>query len=315
MLLVLALVLTGMALLLSGCGQQEETEKKAAVVNGEVITEVEYQDMLTKARSYAESQSANMDAEQKKSYESNLPKMVLDDMIDERLVIQEAKKRGVTVAAEQVESRISSEKASVGGEERFRQILKDQLQMDEATYRKEVEKQELVRGLYQQVIVGIEATPEEAQAYYDANKVNMKTQEKVQARHILLATEEEAKAIIEQLNKGADFAKLAVEKSTDPSAKSNQGDLGFFDRSANLVPEFIEGAFALKTGEITQTPVKTQYGYHVIKVEKRQEPTDLPQDQALEQAAKEVQRQKQSAAFQKFLEELRSKGQIERFAA
>jgi len=91
--------------------------------------------------------------------------------------------------------------------------------------------------------------------------------EEVHARHILVANEDAAKKIIADLKKGGDFAALAKQHSTDPGAQ-NGGDLGFFKKD-DMVPAFAEAAFALKPGEISATPVKTQFGYHVIKVEER----------------------------------------------
>lgn len=90
-----------------------------------------------------------------------------------------------------------------------------------------------------------------------------RTSEQVHARHILVATEDEAKQIREQLVGGADFATLAKEKSTD-STKDKGGDLGWFGRGV-MVPEFENAAFSLKVGEISQ-PIKTQFGYHIIQV-------------------------------------------------
>jgi peptidyl-prolyl cis-trans isomerase C len=74
--------------------------------------------------------------------------------------------------------------------------------------------------------------------------------------------------VIEQLKKGADFATLAKEKTTDPAGKTSGGDLGWFTKD-QMVPDFADAAFKLKKGEFTQTPVKTQFGWHVIKVEDR----------------------------------------------
>jgi peptidyl-prolyl cis-trans isomerase C len=91
--------------------------------------------------------------------------------------------------------------------------------------------------------------------------------EEVSARHILVGSEDEAKAIIAQLDKGADFATLAKEKSTDP-AKDTGGDLGFFSRDG-MVPEFADAAFKLGKGEYTKTPVHTSYGWHIIKLDDR----------------------------------------------
>jgi peptidyl-prolyl cis-trans isomerase C len=101
---------------------------------------------------------------------------------------------------------------------------------------------------------------------YDDYVKTTPAREEISARHILVQTEDEAKGIRAQITKGADFAELAREKSLDPSAKAQGGDLGFFTRD-EMVPEFSDAAFKLKDGEISQ-PVKTQYGWHIIKVEK-----------------------------------------------
>ena len=109
-------------------------------------------------------------------------------------------------------------------------------------------------------------TPTAIQERYDAQFAHKSGDEQVHAAHILVATEEKAKDIIAQLGKGADFAKLAKENSTDPSAKENNGDLGWFKKT-DMLPEFSDAAFALKPGQITQTPVHTRFGWHVIKAE------------------------------------------------
>ncbi len=105
--------------------------------------------------------------------------------------------------------------------------------------------------------------------YDQGGQVRDPPQEEVHARQIVVATEDEAKQIIEQLKKGADFAKLAADKTTEPAGKASGGDLGYLHRTRTWVPEFAKAAFALKPGEISQTPVKTEFGWHVIKVEDR----------------------------------------------
>jgi peptidyl-prolyl cis-trans isomerase C len=112
-------------------------------------------------------------------------------------------------------------------------------------------------------------------------------QEEVSARHILVATEQEAKDIIAQLKGGADFAALAKEKTTDPSGKTNGGDLGYFTQQ-EMVPEFASAAFALKKGEYTQTPVHTQFGWHVIKVDDRRPGQAAPYEQVAPQIAQQM---------------------------
>jgi peptidyl-prolyl cis-trans isomerase C len=110
----------------------------------------------------------------------------------------------------------------------------------------------------------------EHQVYDEAIK-QAKSVEEVHARHILVPTEDEAKAILAQLKGGADFATLAKEKSKDPGAAEG-GDLGYFTKD-QMVPEFAEVAFKLDKGQLSD-PVKTQFGWHVIKVEdKRTKPT------------------------------------------
>jgi len=114
---------------------------------------------------------------------------------------------------------------------------------------------------------GKAATTDEAmkKVYEDASK-QITSEQEVHARHILVATEEEAKAIKAELDKGADFAELAKKKSKDPGA-SDGGDLGFFTKE-QMVPEFSAVAFKLEPGKISD-PVKSQFGWHVIKVEEK----------------------------------------------
>jgi len=104
-------------------------------------------------------------------------------------------------------------------------------------------------------------------ARYDEEVAATPPEDEVSARHILLKTEEEAKAVITELDAGKDFAELAKEKSTGPSAAQG-GDLGYFTKG-RMVPEFEAAAFELEAGEYAKEPVETQFGWHVIKVEDR----------------------------------------------
>ena len=114
---------------------------------------------------------------------------------------------------------------------------------------------------------GKAATTEEAmKKVYDEAAKQIEGEQEVHARHILVETEDEAKAIEAELKKGADFAELAKKKSKDPGA-SDGGDLGFFTKD-QMVPEFSAAAFSLEPGKISD-PVKTQFGWHVIKVEEK----------------------------------------------
>jgi peptidyl-prolyl cis-trans isomerase C len=114
---------------------------------------------------------------------------------------------------------------------------------------------------------GKAATTDDAmkKVYEEASK-QITGEQEVHARHILVETEDEAKAVAEELKKGADFAELAKKKSKDPGA-SDGGDLGFFTKD-QMVPEFSTVAFALEPGKISD-PVKSQFGWHIIKVEEK----------------------------------------------
>jgi peptidyl-prolyl cis-trans isomerase C len=144
----------------------------------------------------------------------------------------------------------------------------------------------------------------ERKVYEEAVK-QVKNEEEVHARHILVPTEDEAKAILAQLKGGADFATLAKEKSKDPGAAEG-GDLGYFTKE-QMVPEFAEVAFKLGKGQLSD-PVKTQFGWHVIKVEdKRIRPTPT-----FEQVKPQIENYVAHRAQAELVENLRKSATVER---
>lgn len=108
-----------------------------------------------------------------------------------------------------------------------------------------------------------------AKTFYDDQVKGLKPDEEVQARHILVDSEDKAKEIAEKVRGGADFVALAKENSKDPGSKDDGGMLGYFSRG-QMVPQFEDAAFALKKGDVSQ-PVKSQFGWHVIKLEDRRQ--------------------------------------------
>jgi peptidyl-prolyl cis-trans isomerase C len=148
-------------------------------------------------------------------------------------------------------------------------------------------------------------TDEAMKKVYDDAAKQISGEQEVHARHILVQTEDEAKAIKAELDKGADFAKLAKEKSKDPGA-SDGGDLGFFTKE-QMVPEFSKVAFSLEPGKISD-PVKTQFGWHIIKVEEKRnrKPPDFAQVKP--QIEQYVTRKAQS----EFVAKLRETAKVER---
>lgn len=134
-------------------------------------------------------------------------------------------------------------------------------------------------------------TDEEIRARYDQEVANTPPTNEVKARHILVKTKEEAQEIVKQLEGGADFEKLANEKTNDPSGKTSGGDLGWFG-PGQMVPEFEKAAFALNAGEYTKEPVQSQFGWHVIKVEDKRTKQPPAFDQVKEQVRSLLLREK-----------------------
>ena len=129
-----------------------------------------------------------------------------------------------------------------------------------------------LRSEFFRVEIDGKTTDEAVKKRYDEEIAKVTPPEEVKAAHILVETEDEAKAIIKELDAGGDFAKLAQEKSKDPGSAKMGGELGYFTQG-KMVKEFEDAAFKLDVGKYTETPVKTQYGYHIIKVEdKRKQP-------------------------------------------
>lgn len=138
---------------------------------------------------------------------------------------------------------------------------------------------------------------------YEQYKRNNPPQEEMSAAHILLKTEKEARDVIKQLEKGADFADLANKLSENKGLEG--GDLGYFTREL-MVPEFSEAAFRMKEGEISKTPVKTQFGWHVIKAGPRRL-TEVP---SFEEMEKELTQMQASEAVEEIVTGLRKKAKI-----
>ena len=150
-------------------------------------------------------------------------------------------------------------------------------------------------------------TPEAMKKVYDEAIGQVKKEPEVRARHILVETEDEAKAVLAELKKGTDFAELAKSKSKDPGS-ADGGDLGYFTKE-QMVPEFAEVAFKLDKGAISD-PVKSQFGWHIIKVEDKRDRQPPEFDKVKDQIEQYLVRRSQSEMITK----LRAAAKIERVA-
>ncbi|NPV70953.1 MAG: foldase [Firmicutes bacterium] len=200
-----------------------------------------------------------------KALQNESGKQVLDRLIIERLVKQEAKRQNIAVSREDVDKEIARIKTQFLSDEEFKNALKD-AGMEMSDLQDVVGLNLLIKKL---TLKDVKITEDDIKSYFDENKESLGQPEKVKVRHILVETREEAEQILKDLKAGKDFAALAVAKSTDPGSKDNGGDMGFITRG-ETEEAFEKAAFALKAGELSDV-VQTSYGFHVIRVDAKEE--------------------------------------------
>ena len=169
----------------------------------------------------------------------------------------------------------------------------------------EIEKNVLKQYVINQILTEVKLTDEEKQAFYEANKANFSNPETANAKHILVDSEEKANEILAQIKAGdVTFEDAARANSTCPS-KDQGGDLGTFGRG-QMVPEFEDATFAMNVGDVSE-PVKTQFGYHLIKLEAKNEPTIPAYEEIADKVEKTLMFQKQGEVYKNKLDEVKAK--------
>jgi foldase protein PrsA len=290
--LVAIVVVAILLLSKSGVSRIASSKATAATVNGEKITVGQLEEQYAKVP---------------ETYKPYITKsMLLNQTINEVILLQEAKKQGIEVTADDVKKEIDSAITRAGiTADQLDDRLKEQ-NLTRAFLEDLYTKQLTINKLLEKTVFPkIKVTESEVQEFYDS---------RIHAMHILVETEEEASGIIAQLKKVSQknlvskFSELANESSKDPSAATNGGDLGEFGKG-QMVPQFEEAAFALDEYGFTLEPVKTQFGYHVI--------LRLPKEKTFEEQSTEINdflvTQKKSAAVPLYVEQIRSKAEIEVF--
>lgn len=262
----IALLVLGSLVLLNACNAQED--KKTG--NSETV--------LVTVNGTPIYQST-LDAMMKQAATQNAPdtpevrKLMLEDLVSRELARQDAVKQGFDKRPE----------------------VKQQLEMSQSAI--------LVTSYVQDLLKNMPVSDDLLKAEYDKIKAQIGDKE-YQARHILVKTEKEAKDLLAQLNKGAKFDKLASTKSLDEGSKIKGGMLDFAPPSRYVKP-FADALTALKKGETTKTPVQTQFGFHIIKLEAVRE---LPPFEAIKANLTPRVQQEQ---LRKRLDELRAKAKVE----
>ncbi len=254
------------ALLLAAVGCSGAGGKTLAVVNGDVITDTEVSRRMEKLpASYRQALGSDR-------------RRLLEEMVLETLLFQEARKRGLDRDPQVRELLVEAK----------RQIMIGRLMEQEGQRQGSVTDQEIA-------------------AYYEQNKAQYAQPERWRVSQILVPTEPQAKEVLERLGKGEPFDKVAQAVSQDPS-KSKGGDLGYFSRG-QLIPEFEEAVFQLKTGQ-TSGIVKTSLGYHVIYLADHQPAQQRGLSDVKEQIAQDLQSRRGRSRTDRFISELRKQAHV-----
>ena len=175
----------------------------------------------------------------------------------------------------------------------------------------EFKKLSLVSELFEKEIMAkAKVSDQEAKDYYDKNKDDFIVAKEIKASHILVKTEDEARKVLSRLKNGEKFEAVAKAVSIDTGSAKNGGDLGFF-KKGQMVPEFERAAAALKVGEITSSPVKSPFGYHIIKVTDKKTGDPIPFDKVRDLVSQKLSGERQKGAFDTFVAELKKSHKVE----
>lgn len=277
LLLMLVLVFT-----LAACSSGSNTGDYIAKVNEDEITYTDYQKNFAIFKKQIESTVGSdiwtQDSGQGKTYNELFKEQILEKMIDEQLIMQEAEKMDISVSEEEINAQFEDFKTQVASLPDYQAYL-DENEITDDFIKAQLRKDTIVQAYKNEFITSNEVSEEDIRNFYDENIEEFKANE-VKASHILIKTvddnmvplaqdivqekRETAQDLLDRINGGEDFAALAKEFSEDPASAVNGGDLGYF-RKGVMVKEFEEAAFSLQPGEVSEL-VESSYGYHIIKL-------------------------------------------------
>lgn len=300
-----------MILTLAGCGQDV-----VATVNGEKITGAELSQRVDETKASMEKQGVDFSGDKGQTLMESLREQTLDEIINNKLLLQEARKSG-KLTKQQVQDKIKLFKLQFSSAEEYNQFLA-QIKMSE-------EDIAYILNLQDQVAKDIPPVSEDdVKKYYNDNKEQFARPEQLQVRHILFFVDDGSKGypvqhtdadarqmaedVIAQLKQGKDFAALAMEKSEDSGSK-NDGGLYTFS-PGDAVKEFSDAASVLSPGEYTQAPVKTEYGYHVIKMEKKIAAGQYSFEEIEQRLTEQLNQQAVSNKFSSIMQEAKNNAKI-----
>jgi len=309
-----------MVLLLLSCsvGTYAQAGDPAVTVNGEKITRAKVQAQVDHL---IDQRGMNYGGITQPEAFKQIQREVVDQLIVQELLWQEAKRRDFVVEDNFVDERLAEMKGGFETEQAF--LFKIEAGgVTEETYREDIRQQVSVqRMIFQGIAPEVKATDEDIRNFYDANEDQMRKPVEVHARHILVKPESsetaahkvakgKIDAILAEVRAGSNFAQLATERSEAPSAEKG-GDLGYFG-PGQMVPSFEQAAFALQPGEVSDV-VQTQFGYHIILLEDRRGGELAPMDEVSTQIRTYLGRQKLESEVETLVATLRDEGEVKVF--
>ncbi len=318
---ILAVIML-MILVLSGC--ESANKDIVAKVNGADITKEDFEKTSLKVGKEYEmifgEDVWNSEVDGGQIFKDVFKQEILNVMISQELVSQQAKKEGIVVTEQEISNEVKSFMEYIGKMPNYLEFLQENNIDDE--FLKSHFKQNLIFEKYRNKIMSeTEIEESKLKQYYDAHLDEYKKEE-IKASHILISTlnamkepiseeeaakkESEAKALLKRLKSGEDFEKLAKEYSEDEASAVNGGDLGYFAKGV-MVPEFEEAAFKLKKGEISDI-VKSSFGYHIIKLYDKKEEVS-----SFEEERENILGTMRYEIYNQKMEELQSEAKIERY--
>lgn len=277
----------------------------AAMVNGEVIYAKELDGEVSAVAKQYGIDLGSADGTQQRT---EISRVILEQLIEQRLILQEARLFSAMPAETQVESQLQEIKRNFPSESDFEMALA-QRNLTLVELKNRLRTNLAVRNLMAKV-APVTVTDAEIAQYFREHRSEFDRPEQVHVKQILLDNENEARLILAKLRRGESFDALAKQYSKDPGSREQGGDLGFVSRG-QLVPEFEQVAFALQPKQISDL-VKTQFGYHLIELIARRPPQPANLDQARDQIRNLLLSSRREAAFQEWLKKIKAQAKITR---
>jgi peptidyl-prolyl cis-trans isomerase C len=300
--------------------EKKPVVEKLAVVNGVVITKVDFDRKLHQVKQHMLRRGQEISDDRLAKIKTD----VLETMINEELLFQESRNKGITVEPEAIATDLKRIKKGFATDADFKKLIAES-GLTEAELQSDIERGHVINKLIDNQIAALVVIPDqEIRTFYDTHPNSFKKSEQVRASHILIkidskaepSVKDEKKAKLQKIQKrlksGEDFAVLAKEFSECPS-NSKGGDLGYFGRG-KMVKPFEDAAFALKIGEVSDI-IETRFGYHLIKVVDKKPASTMGYEDVKDKIGQYLKQEKTGKELKRYIEELRKKAVIERITA